>query len=116
VGGKWDPLHQFVGSSAVEQLSRYRVDKVFLGVPGLDPKLGLTGPSEEEAALKRTILQMAQRVVALADHSKIGQVMFAHVAPSCRVDVLVTDGLADLGGFEGLNWKVLRVRLQGIAA
>lgn len=113
IGGKWDPLHQFVGPASVEQLSRYRVDRLFLGVPGLDRKLGLTGPSEEEAAVKRTMLEISQQVIALADHTKIGQVMFAHVAPASAMDMLVTDQLADITAFDDLGWKVLRVRLQG---
>jgi DeoR/GlpR family transcriptional regulator of sugar metabolism len=112
VGGSWDPLHQFVGREAVEQLSHYRVDKVFLGIPALDPRLGLTGPSEEEAAVKRAMLQVSQQIIGLADHTKFGQVMFAHVASASALDILVTDELADLDGFSDISWKVLRVAMH----
>jgi DeoR/GlpR family transcriptional regulator of sugar metabolism len=113
VGGRWDPLHQFVGSAAVEQLSRYRVDKAFLGIAGLDRELGLTGPSDEEAVVKRTMLKISQQVIALVDHTKFGRVMFAHVAPATAIDVLVTDELADIAAFDDFAWKVVRVRLRG---
>ncbi len=112
-GGRWDTLHQFIGPAAVEQLTRYRVDKLFLGMAGLDSRLGITGPSEDEAAVKRAMIQTAQEVIGLADHTKIGQVAFAHVAPISVLDILVTDELAELNGFEESGCKIVRVQLRG---
>lgn len=112
LGGRWDSLHQLVGSVTVEQLSRYRVDKVFLGMPGLDSKHGITVPSEEEAAVKRAMIQIGQQVIALADHTKLGEVAFAYVAPASVIDVLVTDDTSDLGSFGSLDWKVMRVKTE----
>lgn len=112
LGGRWDSLHQLVGAVTVEQLSRYRVDKVFLGMPGLDIKNGITVPSEEEAAVKRAMIQIGQQVIGLADHTKLGEVAFAYVAPASVIDVLVTDDLGDLGAFGNLNWKVIRVKSE----
>jgi DeoR/GlpR family transcriptional regulator of sugar metabolism len=110
LGGRWDPLHQLVGSATVEQLSRYRLDKVFLAMPGLDVKHGITVPSEEEAVVKRAMIQIGQQVIGLADHTKLGAIAFAHVAPASVIDLLVTDELADLGPFSGLDWEVVRVK------
>ena len=113
LGGRWDPLHQLVGPSTVEQLSHYRVDKVFLGMPGLDVKHGITVPSEEEAAVKRAMIQIGQQVIGLADHTKLGAVAFAYVAPASVIDLLVTDELSDLTPFGSLSWKVVRVKTEG---
>jgi DeoR family fructose operon transcriptional repressor len=113
LGGRWDPLHQLVGPVTVDQLSRYRVDKVFLGMPGLDIKHGITVPSEEEAAVKRAMIQIGQKVIGLADHTKLGEVAFSYVAPVSALDILVTDELADLGPFSHLSWKVMRVKTGG---
>jgi DeoR family fructose operon transcriptional repressor len=110
LGGWWDPLHQLVGPATVEQLSKYRVDKVFLGMPGLDVKYGITVPSEEEAAVKRAMIQIGQQVIGLADHTKLGAVAFSYVAPASVIDILVTDELADLGPFGDLAWKIMRVK------
>lgn len=110
LGGRWDPLHQLVGPATVEQLSRYRVDKVFLGMPGLDFKHGITVPSEEEAAVKRAMIEIGQQVIGLADHTKLGEVAFSFVRPASVIDILVTDDLADLGPFTSLNWDVRRIR------
>jgi len=112
LGGRWDPLHQLVGPATVEQLSRYRVDKVFLGMPGLDVKHGITVPSEEEAAVKRAMIEIGQQVIGLADHTKLGAVAFAYVAPASVIDVLVTDELADVGPFGNLTWKIIRVKTE----
>lgn len=110
LGGRWDPLHQLVGPATVEHLSRYRVDKVFLGMPGLDAKHGITVPSEEEAAVKRAMIEIGQQVIGLADHTKLGEVAFSYVAPASVIDVLVTDDLADLGPFTGMPWEIRRVK------
>jgi DeoR family fructose operon transcriptional repressor len=112
LGGRWDSLHQLVGAVTVEQLARYRVDKVFLGMPGLDIKNGITVPSEEEAAVKRAMIQIGQQVIGLADHTKLGEVAFAYVAPASVIDILVTDDLGDLGAFGNLSWKVIRVKTE----
>jgi DeoR/GlpR family transcriptional regulator of sugar metabolism len=113
LGGRWDPLHQLVGPATVDHLSRYRVDKVFLGMPGLDAKHGITVPSEEEAAVKRAMIEIGQQVIGLADHSKLGEVAFSYVAPASVIDILVTDNLADLGPFNGIPWEVKRVQSEG---
>lgn len=112
LGGRWDPLHQLVGPATVEQLLRYRVDKVFLAMPGLDIKHGITVPSEEEAAVKRAMIQIGQQVIGLADHTKMGVVAFAYVAPASVIDLLVTDELADLGPFGSIGWEVVRVKRE----
>lgn len=109
LGGRWDPLHQLIGPSTVEQLAKYRVDKLFLGMAGLDIQQGITAPSEEEASVKRAMINIAKQVIGLADHTKLGDVTFAYVAPASKINVLVTDDLADLGPFAALDWKVVRV-------
>jgi DeoR/GlpR family transcriptional regulator of sugar metabolism len=113
LGGRWDTLHQLVGPATVEQLSRYRVDKVFLGMPGLDFKHGITVPSEEEASVKRAMIEIGQQVIGLADHTKLGEVAFSYVAPASVIDILVTDDLADLGPFGALSWEVRRIKTEG---
>jgi DeoR/GlpR family transcriptional regulator of sugar metabolism len=116
LGGRWDPLHQLIGPATVEQLSRYRVDKVFLGMAGLDSRHGLTAPSEEEAAVKRAMIQVAQQVIGLADRSKLGKVAFAWVAPASAIDILVTDDQADCGPFVGLGWQVIQAPIAQAAS
>ncbi|HVX65500.1 MAG TPA: DeoR/GlpR family DNA-binding transcription regulator, partial [Bryobacteraceae bacterium] len=68
LGGRWDNLHhQLVGPATLEQLPRYRVDKLFLGMGALDRNNGLTEPTEDDAAVKRAMIDVAQQVIGLAD-------------------------------------------------
>lgn len=112
LGGKWDPLHQLVGPTTVECLSRFRVDKLFLGLIGLDFRQGLTAPTLEEAMVKRAMIQVAKKVFALADHTKVGKIGFAWVAAASAVDVLVTDELADCEAFAELRWKIVTAHVD----
>jgi len=117
LGGRWDPLHrQLVGQTTIDQISRYRVDKLFLGMGALDRKSGLTEPTDEDAAVKRAMISVAQQVIGLADHTKLETVSFACVAPASAIDVLVTDELADCSPFDDLGWEVIRVADPAAAA
>lgn len=110
LGGKWDSInHELIGPSVLEQISHYRVDKLILGTSALDAKNGLTGVSEEEAAVKRAMIAVSDRVIALADHSKFGEVGFAWIANAADIDVLVTDDIADCSAFADVEWEIIRV-------
>jgi DeoR family fructose operon transcriptional repressor len=99
-----------VGDSTVRAMADLRVDVVFLGTNGISPGHGFSTPDEAEAATKRAMVAAAQRVVVLADSSKIGREHLVRFAGFEDVDVLVTDGEADpgvLAEFEALGIEVL---------
>ena len=56
---------------------------------------GFSTPDETEAATKRAMVRAAQRVVVLADSSKLGREHLVRFAGVDDVDVLVTDDEAD---------------------
>lgn len=85
------------GQLAMETLGRIRLDTAFIGVGGVDPVEGATEYNLEDAEVKRSMIAMSQRVIVLADATKLGNVCFASVAPMEDVDVLVTDADADEG-------------------
>lgn len=80
-----------VGSWALAALADIHADVAFLGTNGLSPERGLTTPDLAEAAVKRALVESARRTVVLADHTKLGRVDFAHVAPVSAIDTIVTD-------------------------
>jgi DeoR family transcriptional regulator, fructose operon transcriptional repressor len=84
-----------VGDSTVRALTDLRVDVVFLGTNGISARHGFSTPDEAEAATKRAMAAAAQRVVVLADSSKLGREHLVRFAGIDDVDVLVTDGEAD---------------------
>jgi DeoR family fructose operon transcriptional repressor len=67
------------------------VDVLFTSCDGLSFKHGLTTPYREEHTLKRAMIERAQRVVALVDSSKFGNVQMFSFAKFDEIDVLVTD-------------------------
>lgn len=85
-----------VGEQTVSALDLLRVDVAFIGTNGLSLGHGLSTPDHSEAAAKRAMVRSAQRVIVLADSSKIGREHTVRFAELSEVDVLVTDaGLSD---------------------
>ena len=67
------------------------IDVLFISCDGLSFAHGLTTPYREEHTVKRAMIESAQRVVALVDHSKFGNVQMFSFAQFDEIDVLVTD-------------------------
>jgi DeoR family fructose operon transcriptional repressor len=86
-----------VGESTVRALGELRVDVAFLGANGISPTHGFTTPDDAEAAVKRAMVRAGQRVVVLADSSKLDREHLVRFAVPEDVDVLVTDAEADPG-------------------
>ena len=84
-----------VGVATVAALADLRVDVSFLGANGLTPLHGFSTPDEAEAAVKRAMIRAGQRVVVLADSTKLGREHLIRFATVEDVDVLVTDDEAD---------------------
>jgi len=86
-----------VGDATVRAMEDLRVDVVFLGTNGVSAGHGFSTPDEAEAATKRAMVRAAQRVIVLADSSKLGREHLVRFAAVADVDVLVTDDGADPG-------------------
>lgn len=89
-GGSRTPSDALVGPVADAALGTLRVDRLFLGVHGLDAA-GLMTPNLAEAATDRALIECAAAVTVLADHTKWGTVGLARIAALHDVDQLVTD-------------------------
>lgn len=98
-----------VGYSTVRALEEFRADLAFLGTNGLTLTHGFSTPDPEEAATKRAMVGSAQRVVVLADASKVGQERTVRFAGVDEVDVLVTDDRIDATDVEQLEAAGLEV-------
>lgn len=99
-----------VDADAVAAVEPLRVDTLFISSDGFSPDRGLTTPYREEAALKQAMIAAARRVVALVDHSKLGQDHFIRFAQWSDVDVLVTNTEVDadtVAAIEALGTGVL---------
>ncbi|OAS18463.1 DeoR/GlpR family DNA-binding transcription regulator [Paenibacillus oryzisoli] len=91
LGGVLDNKHHSVyGAKAIEMLNEYHVDKLFIGTCGISEN-GLSAPNEEDCYLVRAMMEHADQVIVLADHSKFGKRLFHHVVGFENIDILVTD-------------------------
>jgi DeoR/GlpR family transcriptional regulator of sugar metabolism len=88
------PSDALVGPYADRTLRTLNADILFLGVHGIHPDAGLTTPNVAEAETDRCLVEASQKVVVVADHSKLGVVALAKIVPLSQVDVLVTDDKA----------------------
>ncbi len=80
-----------VGQMAEQAFERFYVDKLFLGIGGVDLQAGLTEYNLEDAQVKQAMIRSAKEVILVTDSSKFDQVAFAAVAPLEAVDRIVTD-------------------------
>jgi DeoR/GlpR family transcriptional regulator of sugar metabolism len=62
----------------------------FLSVGGISHE-GVSNTNEQVTQAERVMIRNADRVVVLADHSKIGKNAMCHVCPLDQVDTLITD-------------------------
>lgn len=92
--------HSTVGSLTERSLQDFHVDVCILSAGGVSVAEGITEYHAEGAEIKRAMIRRAQRVVVVADESKLGAVTFAVVAPLSVVDTLVT---SSRGGNEHLS-------------
>lgn len=91
LGGTLQKEHRYLyGTSVVEKLSAYHVDKVFIGVVGISEK-GLTIAHEVDGVVKGKMVEQANQVIVLADHTKLGMTDFFRFADLHHVDILITD-------------------------
>ncbi|MCU1668575.1 MAG: Transcriptional regulator, DeoR family [Blastococcus sp.] len=84
-----------VGEETNRKLADLRVDVAFLGTNGLTADHGFTTPDEAEASVKRAMVHAGQRVIVLADSSKLNRETLVRFAVPEDVDVLITDDGAD---------------------
>jgi DeoR family transcriptional regulator, aga operon transcriptional repressor len=88
------------------------VDRVFLGLNGIDAQNGLTSGNCGEAAVNQVMVQQARQRIAVADHSKLGVTATYRFCAAKDIHLLITDtGATDaaIAPFQELGVEVKRV-------
>lgn len=92
---RWPGAFSLIGPTALESLNVVVMDKVFIGVCGIDPERGATTIEADEAAVFRAMTRRAKQVIVVADSSKVGMVSPAVICPTSDIHVLITeDGIS----------------------
>ncbi|MGD0019134.1 MAG: DeoR/GlpR family DNA-binding transcription regulator [Candidatus Limnocylindrales bacterium] len=98
-----------VGPAARATLERYRFDLAVLGTAGLTARWGLTDLNDEEAEIHRIAVERSERLMVIADGSKIGLATSSVVASAQSIQTLVTDASAPPGELEALRALGMKV-------
>jgi DeoR family transcriptional regulator of aga operon len=83
--------YSLVGPHAEHTLRGLTADRLFLGVDGLDPEVGLTTPDVLEAQLNAMMIRVAREVVVVADSSKFARRSLSVIARLDEVHKVLTD-------------------------
>ncbi|MCL4068018.1 DeoR/GlpR family DNA-binding transcription regulator [Pseudomonas sp. GX19020] len=84
--------HSLTGPLAAESIRRFNVDFVFLSVSAVDltrGQIAISSPALADG--QRAMIEIAQKVVVVADHSKFTRSALSVIAPLSAVDHIVTD-------------------------
>ncbi|MEV5157652.1 MULTISPECIES: DeoR/GlpR family DNA-binding transcription regulator [unclassified Streptomyces] len=91
-GGTADPhTGSLVGPLAQVTLQQFALHTCFLSATFLDDSIGSTEFTADEAAVKRALTAVSQRIVLAVDSSKLGRRAVAKCLPLDEADMLVTD-------------------------
>ncbi|WP_232334307.1 DeoR/GlpR family DNA-binding transcription regulator [Oceanobacillus sp. AG] len=81
-------LEGLIGSSILDKI---HIDVLFSSASGFTIVDGLTDFNVYEVELKRQMVQKANKIVALIDHTKIGTSSISSFATTEQIDALITD-------------------------
>lgn len=96
LGGRYaDKSHSFVGSTTLAGLTDLFAGKAFVSCSGLDMSFGLTHNNEEEAVIRKTMLQNAKKRYVLIDSTKFGRGKTHGITAIDDIDAVFTDSLPD---------------------
>jgi DeoR/GlpR family transcriptional regulator of sugar metabolism len=92
-----------IGGLTESGFSQLRFDTCVMSPCGIDTKAGITTHLLAETAVKRAAAKASQRVIVVADSSKLGRVAFGHVCDLDDIDIVLTDSGADQQGVDELR-------------
>jgi DeoR family transcriptional regulator of aga operon len=95
--------YSLVGPDAEQALAKLSADRLFLGVDGLDPEVGVTTPDRLEAALNALMIRVSRQTIAVLDASKLGQRSLSVITPVKNLDMVISDSSAPAETVEALR-------------
>jgi len=87
---RWEAL-SVVGPLGRGLLEKVNIQKAFMGAAGYTLETGLSDATDDEAQIKRLIVDEASEVIALIDHTKWGRSAFATFCATDRLTAVITD-------------------------
>ena len=95
--------YELVGPLADQLLAGLNIGVAMVGVDGISVRGGLTTHDEVEAHTNNAMIRQADRVIVVADGSKVGQNLLARICPLTDVSELITDSSADPAALDAIR-------------
>jgi DeoR/GlpR family transcriptional regulator of sugar metabolism len=94
-GGTYEnQSRSYTGAMAEDASKRFVIRSAFLGVDALDPERGAMDVNHGHGVLKERLIERVDRVIVLADSTKLGARSAYRFADVKDIDILVTDAAA----------------------
>ena len=81
-----------IGAEAEATFEDFNCDTFVMGIAGVDAVRGVTEYHRQEGSVKKAAVRSADRVIVVADDTKLGRVLLKNIAPLSAINTLVTDG------------------------
>lgn len=83
--------NSFAGIATVSFLKSLNIDKAFMATTGLSIEKGVTNTNYLEAEIKKSVVKISDKIIVMADHTKIGTAAFMTYCSLEEIDYYVTD-------------------------
>lgn len=99
-GGRlYKSAYTSIGHDAINFFKNVRADIYFMGICSIHSTIGVTTINYEESEVKKVIVEVSKKVVALTPHERINTAEAFFICDSSAVDIIITDeegkGLAE---------------------
>jgi DeoR/GlpR family transcriptional regulator of sugar metabolism len=92
IGGEiFEDTYAATGRAAVQMLSEYRFDRMFLACMGFDPQGGVTNARVPEVEVKAAAMAQSAWTGLVADATKWGVTTFARIVPLSGINAVISD-------------------------
>jgi DeoR/GlpR family transcriptional regulator of sugar metabolism len=100
--------YSMIGHFANNMIKELHVDKLIMGMRGIHPRFGLTSAHPQELMTDKLLINISEKVIIVADHTKIGHVAASLTEQLSAADLIITTSKASpeiieaiqLGGVE----------------
>ncbi len=83
--------YAFVGARAVESIKSFHVDVAIFSCKGIEMGNGLTDSNDNDAEIKKAIINAAKKKILVVDCSKFDRISLVEIGDFSNIDVVVTD-------------------------
>jgi len=83
--------NSFAGISTIEFLKKLNISKAFMATTGVSVEKGITNTTYLEAEIKKTLTEISEKIVLMADHTKFNKSSFMRYCDLSEIDYFITD-------------------------